>query len=74
MTYEIPDDEFLRMVQYFYEEKGDPERYSSWDKRRFAALCPEAFRALRRLRWAQRRCDKCMEEIGASNSGGSFDA
>jgi hypothetical protein len=41
-----PDDaEFLRMVRYFYEEKGDPTRYVDWDEDRLEELRPAVYEA-----------------------------
>lgn len=73
MTYEVPDDEFLRMVHYFYDTKGDPTRYSSWDEDRFARLRPAAHHAWRTLRMSKMICNKYMDDLRASNSDGSFD-
>jgi hypothetical protein len=34
------DEQFKNMVRYFYEEKGNPERYSGWDEERCKRLMP----------------------------------
>ena len=74
MTYEVPDDEFLRMVQYFYEAKDDPTRYVHWDESRFRELNLYAHTMWRDYERARRLCDDAMSDMSASNSDGSFDA
>lgn len=49
MTNKTPDDEFLRMVKYFYETKGDPTRYVDWNEDRFEELRPAAYEAWHRF-------------------------
>lgn len=39
------DAEFVRSVLYFYKEKGDPTRYSYWDRVRCMQLMPAFHRA-----------------------------
>lgn len=39
------DDEFKRDVRYFYQEKGDPTRFSGWDAARCQRLLPAFYEA-----------------------------
>jgi hypothetical protein len=39
------DENFKSMVRYFWTEKGDPTRYTSWDAERCARLLPDFFYA-----------------------------
>lgn len=57
------DNEFLRMVYYFYETKGDPTRYSSWDEDRFEALRPVEHGAWRRYVLENETCRRLMTEM-----------
>lgn len=57
------DDEFLRMVQYFYETKGTPERFVGWDERRFRALRPEAHAAWLAAKHAKMLADHAMHDL-----------
>ena len=59
-SYKVDDEEFLRMLRYFYEKKGDPSCYTDWDEGRFMSLCPEAHRAWLKLLRAQKACDAAM--------------
>jgi hypothetical protein len=42
---EPSDDQFKQMVCYFFEEKGNPTRYTSWDADRCKRLMPAFFEA-----------------------------
>ncbi len=59
-----PDDaEFLRMVRYFYETKGDPTRFVDWDEDRLEELRPAVYEAWRKFLRAKMRLRALMADI-----------
>lgn len=57
------DNEFLRMVWYFFDEKGDPSRYCFWDEERFERLRPVEHHAWRQLVLAKATCYRLMLDL-----------
>lgn len=59
-----PDDqEFLHMVRYFYDAKGDPTRYTEWDEARFRRLAPVAWHLWLEYRMTKRMLNTAMSEL-----------
>lgn len=48
-NYACTDQSFMRMVAYFWSEKGDPTRFIHWDEERCKRLMPEFLRAWKKL-------------------------
>lgn len=56
------DYEFMGMVAYFYEEKGDPTRFTRWDAERCARLMPDFFFAWSMAKKFRRLADIAIKE------------
>ncbi len=57
------DAEFLRMVRYFYETKGDPTRFVDWDEDRLEDLRPAVYEAWHRFLRAKTTLRALMADI-----------
>ncbi len=65
MSTVVIDDEDLRMVRYFIEERGDVTRWCDWDEKKAAifALHPELRLALNNLEVAELALKHVLEGL-----------
>ena len=62
--YEDSDQQFLDMLRYFHEAKGDITRYTEWDEERFKRLDPAAHAAWVDLARAEKLFNRLMRSLG----------
>lgn len=53
------------MVQYFYEEKGDIERWSEWENKKplFKKYNPELIKAIKKVKKAEWKLSKVIDNL-----------
>lgn len=56
------DREFVRMVCYFWRNKGDPTRYVDWDPARCERLMPMFYRAWRDAEFFEKVADRLARD------------
>jgi hypothetical protein len=52
------DKVFIRDVAYFWEDKGDPTRFSGWDEARAERLMPAFVLVWKQFKGAREACDR----------------
>jgi hypothetical protein len=57
------DSSFIRMVVYFWADKGDPTRYTDWDEARCKQLMPEFHRAWKKMCRHRATLDRIVNEL-----------
>lgn len=61
------DRDFIKMVAYFWQEKGDPTRYCDWDEERCKQLMPEFHHTWKKMCKHRATLHRIVEELRYAN-------